>query len=44
MPTNPQAFYQQKRDALIKDFEKFRAEPYRDSEGIPTIGYGTTLP
>ena len=35
-------FYQNKRDALIKDFEKFRAELYRDSEGIPTIGYGTT--
>ena len=42
MSTNAQTFYQNKRDALIKDFEKFRAEPYRDSEGIPTIGYGTT--
>ena len=39
---DPQEFFRQKRDALIKDFEKFRAEPYRDSEGIPTIGYGTT--
>ena len=37
-----QDFYRQKRDALIKDFEKFRAEPYLDSELIPTIGYGTT--
>ena len=37
-----QDFYRSKRDALIKDFEKFRAEPYLDSEGIPTIGYGTT--
>lgn len=42
MPVNPQEFYRSKRDALIKDFEKFRASPYLDSEGIPTIGYGTT--
>ena len=37
-----QEFYRTKRDALIKDFEKFRSEPYLDSEDIPTIGYGTT--
>ena len=27
---------------LIKEFEGFRAEPYRDAVGIPTIGYGNT--
>jgi len=27
---------------LIKSFEGFRANVYRDSAGIPTIGYGTT--
>ena len=27
----------------IKDFEGFRAAPYRDSANIPTIGYGTIL-
>ena len=37
-----QEFYRKKRDALIKEFESFRANPYLDSEGIPTIGYGTT--
>ena len=37
-----QDFYRKKRDALIKEFESFRASPYLDSEGIPTIGYGTT--
>ena len=42
MAPNAQAFYESKRDALIKDFEKFRAEPYLDSVGVPTIGYGTT--
>ena len=42
MSANAQAFYEGKRDALIKDFEKFRAEPYLDSVGVPTIGYGTT--
>jgi lysozyme len=26
----------------IAAFEGFRAEPYRDSVGVPTIGYGTT--
>ena len=26
---------------IIKDFEGFRAAPYKDSAGIPTIGYGT---
>lgn len=26
---------------LIKSFESFRASPYLDSAGIPTIGYGT---
>lgn len=26
---------------IIKEFEGFRAAPYRDSAGIPTIGYGT---
>lgn len=28
---------------LIKQFEGFRAAPYKDSAGIPTIGYGTIL-
>ena len=42
MSTDAQTFYQNKRDALIKDFEKFRADPYLDSVGVPTIGYGTT--
>lgn len=42
MPVDPQVFYRGKRDELIKDFEKFRPDPYLDSEGIPTIGYGTT--
>lgn len=28
--------------ALIKEFEDFRAEAYRDSAGVWTIGYGTT--
>jgi lysozyme len=28
---------------LIKNFEGFRAAPYKDSAGIPTIGYGTIL-
>jgi lysozyme len=33
------------KDALkaIKYFESFRANPYLDSAGIPTIGYGTTF-
>ena len=26
---------------IIKQFEGFRATPYKDSAGIPTIGYGT---
>ena len=26
---------------VIKQFEGFRAKPYKDSAGIPTIGYGT---
>ena len=26
---------------LIKQFEGFKAAPYKDSAGIPTIGYGT---
>ena len=39
---DPQEFFRNKRDALIKDFEGFREKPYLDSEGIPTIGYGTT--
>ncbi|HEY1630167.1 MAG TPA: lysozyme [Rhizomicrobium sp.] len=26
---------------LIKKYEGFRASPYKDSAGIPTIGYGT---
>lgn len=26
----------------IKRFEGFRSEPYLDSKGVPTIGYGTT--
>lgn len=28
---------------IIKSFEGFRAKPYYDSVGIPTIGYGTTI-
>lgn len=28
---------------LIKSFESFKANPYKDITGIPTIGYGTTL-
>ena len=28
---------------LIKSFEGFRAKPYRDAVGIPTIGYGATF-
>ncbi|HXC53693.1 MAG TPA: lysozyme [Rhizomicrobium sp.] len=28
---------------IIKQFEGFRAAPYKDSAGIPTIGYGTIL-
>ena len=28
---------------IIKQFEGFRAAPYRDSAGIATIGYGTIL-
>lgn len=28
---------------LIKSFESFRTNPYKDLTGIPTIGYGTTL-
>ena len=28
---------------LIQGFEGFRAAPYKDSAGIPTIGYGTIL-
>jgi len=28
---------------LIKQFEGFRGTPYKDSAGIPTIGYGTIL-
>lgn len=27
---------------LIKQFEGFRAKPYRDSAGVATIGYGST--
>lgn len=27
--------------AFISQFEGFRASPYRDSTGLPTIGYGT---
>lgn len=30
-------------NVVLKKFEGFRAEPYKDSAGIPTIGYGTTL-
>ena len=39
---DPQEFYRSKRDALIKEFESFRAEPYLDAHGIPTIGWGAT--
>jgi lysozyme len=28
---------------LIKTFEGFRADPYLDSVGVPTIGYGTIM-
>lgn len=28
---------------LIKEFEGFRAKPYRDAVGVPTIGYGNTF-
>jgi lysozyme len=28
--------------ALVRSFEGFRADAYKDSAGIPTIGYGTT--
>lgn len=28
--------------ALVKSFEGFRAAPYMDAAGIPTIGYGHT--
>ncbi|HEY2070240.1 MAG TPA: lysozyme [Rhizomicrobium sp.] len=28
---------------IIKQFEGFRGAPYKDSAGIPTIGYGTIL-
>ena len=27
---------------LIRAFEGFRAEPYLDAVGVPTIGYGST--
>lgn len=27
---------------LIKKYEGFRSEPYRDAVGVPTIGYGAT--
>lgn len=27
---------------LVKDFEKFRSEPYLCAGDVPTIGYGTT--
>jgi len=30
-------------DPLVKQFEGFRSAPYKDSGGIPTIGYGTIL-
>lgn len=30
-------------EPIIKQFEGFRAAPYKDSAGIPTIGYGTIL-
>lgn len=42
MSADSQDFYKRKRDELIKEFEQFRSKPYLDSEGIPTIGYGTT--
>lgn len=28
---------------LIADFEGFRSNPYLDSAGVPTIGYGSTF-
>ena len=28
---------------MTKEFEGFRGQPYNDSRGIPTIGYGTNL-
>lgn len=28
---------------IVKDFEGFRAKPYLDAVGIPTIGYGSTF-
>ena len=37
-----QDFYRKKRDALIKDFEKYRGEAYLDGVGVPTVGYGAT--
>ena len=29
-------------DALVKEFEEFRAKAYLDAKKVPTIGYGTT--
>lgn len=28
---------------VIKQFEGFRAKPYYDAKGVPTIGYGSTV-
>ncbi|WP_157681134.1 glycoside hydrolase family protein [Maribacter dokdonensis] len=28
---------------LLKELEGFRSEPYLDTAGVPTIGYGNTL-
>lgn len=28
---------------IIKLFEGFKSKPYRDSKGVPTIGFGTTI-
>lgn len=39
---NAQDFYRKKRDALIKDFEKYRGDAYLDGVGVPTVGYGAT--